>query len=49
MPTIQVTLSDDLHKALKRQGLNASKLLQDRIRAELRRRQLLELTDEYLG
>ena len=34
---------------VKKRKLPASELLQEAIRAELRRQQLLEATDEYLG
>ena len=49
MPRIQVYLPDDLYEAVKTRGLAASELLQDAVRVELRRRQLLEATDEYLA
>ncbi len=49
MPRMQVYLPDDLHKAVKERGLPASQLLQEAVRVELRRRELLDTTDEYLG
>jgi post-segregation antitoxin (ccd killing protein) len=49
MPRMQVYLPDDLYEAVKTRGLAASELLQDAVRVELRRRQLLEATDEYLA
>lgn len=42
-------LPDDLYHAVKERGLAASELLQDAVRAELRRQELLEETDRYLG
>jgi hypothetical protein len=49
MPRMQVYLPDDLHRAVKERGLPASELLQEAVRVELRRRELLEASDEYLG
>jgi post-segregation antitoxin (ccd killing protein) len=49
MPRVQVYLPDDLYEALKTKGLPASELLQDAVRAELRRRELAERTDAYLA
>ena len=48
MPRMQVYLPDDLYRALKERDLPASELLQDAVRAELRRQQLIEETDRYL-
>ena len=48
MPRMQVYLPDDLYEALKERGLPASELLQEAVRAELRRQALLEETDAYL-
>ncbi|MGH8924858.1 MAG: hypothetical protein ACRDWA_09525 [Acidimicrobiia bacterium] len=45
---MQVYLPDDLYQAVKGQGLRASELLQEAVRVELRRKQLLEATEEYL-
>lgn len=49
MPRMQVYLSDELHAAVKNRGLSPSELLQDAVRAELRRQELLEETDRYLA
>jgi post-segregation antitoxin (ccd killing protein) len=43
-----VYLPDDLYLAVKERGLPASELLQGAVRAELRRRELLDETDRYL-
>lgn len=48
MPRMQVYLPDDLYDELKQRGLPASELLQEAVRAELRRQALLEATDAYL-
>ena len=48
MPRMQVYLPDDLYRAVKERGLPASELLQEAVRVEIRRRELLENTDEYL-
>lgn len=48
MARIQVYLPDELHRALKRSGLSPSELLQDAVRAEVRRREALAGIDEYL-
>lgn len=48
MPRMQVYLPDDLYELLKARELPASELLQDAVRAELRRRDLLAETDRYL-
>ena len=45
---MQVYLPDDLYAEVKAQALPASELLQQAVRAELRRRALLEETDRYL-
>jgi hypothetical protein len=45
---MQVYLPDDLHQAVKERKLPASELLQQAIRVELRRRDLLAETDRYL-
>jgi post-segregation antitoxin (ccd killing protein) len=44
---MQVYLPDDLYRQLKARNLPASELLQQAIRAEVRRRELLEATDSY--
>lgn len=49
MPRMQVYLPDELYRAVKDRDLPASELLQDAIRAELRRQALLEETDRYLA
>ena len=49
MPRLQVYLPDDLYRAAKEKGLKPSRLLQDAIRVELRRRRLLEATGAYLS
>ncbi|MCU0268210.1 MAG: hypothetical protein MUF83_06125 [Acidimicrobiales bacterium] len=49
MPRMQVYLPDDLYNELKERGLPASELLQEAVRAELRRQSLLDATDTYLA
>lgn len=49
MPRLQVYLPDDLYRVVKERGLPASELLQGAVRAELRRRELLDETDRYLA
>lgn len=49
MPRLQVYLSDELYRAVKERQLPASELLQGAVRAELRRRAILEETDRYLS
>ena len=49
MPRMQVYLPDDLYKLVKKAKLPASELLQEAVRAELRRRELLVETDRYLA
>ncbi|MCB0988857.1 MAG: hypothetical protein H6519_06885 [Microthrixaceae bacterium] len=49
MPRMQVYLPDDLYRELKERGLPASELLQQAVRAELRRQSLLAETDAYLS
>lgn len=49
MPRLQVYLPDDLYDELKERGLPASELLQEAVRAELRRQTLLDETDSYLA
>jgi len=49
MPRMQVYLPDDLYRQVKQRGLPASELLQDAVRAELRRQELLAETDSYLA
>ena len=45
---MQVYLPDDLYAAVKERRLPASELLQEAVRAELRRQELLAETDRYL-
>lgn len=45
---MQVYLPDDLYRVVKERDLPASELLQDAVRAELRRQAILEETDRYL-
>jgi post-segregation antitoxin (ccd killing protein) len=42
MPRLQVYLPDDLYRIVKERGMPASELLQDAVRAEIRRLALLE-------
>ena len=49
MPRMQVYLPDDLYRLVKKGRLPASELLQDAVRAEVRRRALLEETEKYLA
>jgi hypothetical protein len=49
MPRMQVYLPDDLYKLVKKGRLPASELLQDAVRAEVRRRQLLAEGDKYVA
>jgi hypothetical protein len=46
---MQVYLPEDLYALVKKARLPASELLQGAVREELRRRELLRETDEYLG
>ena len=48
MPRMQVYLPDDLYKAVKEQELPASELLQEAVRSELRRQELISETDRYI-
>ncbi len=48
MPRMQVYLPDELYKAVKERHLPASELLQEAVRAELRREQLQRETDRYV-
>ncbi len=47
MPRIHTYLPDDLHKAVREQGLPVSDLLQEAVRAEVQRRRLLSPADEH--
>jgi hypothetical protein len=49
MARMQVYLPDDLYEQVKTRHLPASELLQEAVRAEVRRRDLLDETDAYLG
>ena len=49
MPRLQVYLPDDLYHLVKERRLPASELLQGAVRAELRRRDLLDNTERYLA
>jgi post-segregation antitoxin (ccd killing protein) len=46
---MQVYLPDDLYRQVKERSLPASELLQEAVRAELHRQELLEQTDSYLA
>jgi post-segregation antitoxin (ccd killing protein) len=48
MARIQVYLPDDLYTLVKERGLHASRLLQEAVRAEARRLQLLEEAERFL-
>lgn len=49
MPRMQIYLPDELYEQVKARGLPASELLQEAVRAELHRQELLEHTDAYLA
>jgi post-segregation antitoxin (ccd killing protein) len=49
MPRIQVYLPDELYTLVKKRQLPASELLQNAVRAELRRLDLLAESDKYLA
>src|ERR1035441_2962007 len=49
MPRMQVYLPDDLYEQVKTRQLPASELLQEAVRAEVRRQDLLGETDAYLA
>ena len=49
MPRVQVYLPDDLYEKLKSRRLPALELLQEAVRAEVRRQDLLAETDAYLA
>lgn len=48
MPRMQVYLPEELYKVVKERHLPASELLQDAVRAELHRQELLAETDRYV-
>ena len=45
---MQVYLPEDLYRAVKDHGMRASELLQQAVRAELRRQEVLGETDRYI-
>jgi hypothetical protein len=47
MPRMQVYLPTELYELVKERGLPASVLLQDAVRAELRRRELMAASEKY--
>ena len=47
MPRMQVYLPDDLYEAVKEGRLPASELLQEAVRAELCRRELVARSEQY--
>ena len=49
MPRMQVYLPEDLYEQVKTRHLPASELLQQAVRAEVRRQDLLSETDAYLA
>jgi post-segregation antitoxin (ccd killing protein) len=49
MPRMQVYLPDDLYEQVKTRRLPASELLQEAVRAEVRRQDLQAETDTYLA
>jgi len=46
---MQVYLPDELFEQVKRRGLPASELLQEAVRVEVRRKDLVAETDSYLA
>jgi len=46
---MQVYLPEELYAAVKDRGLPASELLQEAVRVEIRRQDLLDATDDYLA
>ena len=49
MPRMQVYLPTELYAAVKEYNMPASKLLQDAVRTDLRRRELIEGARRYLA
>jgi hypothetical protein len=47
MPRMQIYLPDDLYEAVKEGRLSASELLQEAVRTELRRRELIARSEQY--
>ena len=45
---MQVYLPEELYRAVKDRGMRASELLQEAVRAELRRQEVLGETDRYI-
>lgn len=48
MPRIQVYLPDDLHRQVKARRIKASELLQEAVRAEVRRQERIEGIERYI-
>jgi hypothetical protein len=46
---MQVYLPEDLYEEVKGRGLHASELLQEAVRAEVRRQELIEAGDEHIA
>jgi hypothetical protein len=46
---MQIYLPDDLYAEVKSRKLRASELLQDAVRAEIRRQDLIDAANEYLA
>lgn len=49
MPRMQVYLPEELYRAVKDHELPASQLLQEAVEAELRRQELNQAAEDYLG
>ncbi|MPY92847.1 MAG: hypothetical protein GEV08_07180 [Acidimicrobiia bacterium] len=49
MPRLQVYLPEDLHREVKARGLGASELLQQAVRAEIRRLDLLGAASAHVA
>lgn len=49
MPRMQVYLSDELYRLVKKRRMPASELLQEAVRAEVRRQDLLAQGDKYVS
>jgi len=47
MPRMQIYLPNELYEAVKKGGLPASELLQEAVRTELRRRELVATSEQY--
>lgn len=48
MPRVQVYLPDELYDEVKQRGISPSELLQQAVRAEVRRAEIQEATDRYV-